>query len=112
KYARPIFPDEPNAEEKKAARESVSSKVYGFSGKLLENFSSSEYTTRFGLPQEGKEIGCVDFSSNDTLLTATVEALSGKHAIFFLVEGRYNGWGGHYMDGRNLFDFYGMVFQI
>ena len=53
-----------------------------------------------------------EFSSNASIVTATVEGLSGKHAIYFLVEGRYKGWGGHYMDGRNLFDFYGFVFQV
>ena len=85
---------------------------YGFSGKLLEQFSALSYTGKFGLPREGREIGCADFSPNAGVVTATVEGLTGKHAVFFLVEGRYKGWGGHYMDGRNLFDFYGFVFQV
>ena len=112
KYARPIFPDEPNAKEKMEARDAACTKVYGFSGKVLEEFSSPEYTGKFGLSREGREIGCAEFSSNASIVTATVEGLSGKHAIYFLVEGRYKGWGGHYMDGRNLFDFYGFVFQV
>ena len=112
KYARPIFDDEPFAEEKKAKRADASAKVYGFSGKLLEQFSTSEYTGKFGLCREGREIGCAEFSSNASVVSATVEGLSGKHAIYFLVEGRYKGWGGHYMDGRNLFDFFGFVFQV
>ena len=112
KYARPIYPDEPNAEEKKARRQDTSAKCYGFSGKLLEEFCTPEYTGRFGLSHEGKEIGCAEFSSNAGIVSATVDGLSGKHAIYFLIEGKYKGWGGHYMDGRNLFDFYGFVFQI
>ena len=112
KYARPIFDDEPSAEEKKAKRADASAKVYGFSGKVLEQFSTSEYTGKFGLCREGREIGCAEFSSNASVVSATVEGLSGKHAIYFLVEGRYKGWGGHYMDGRNLFDFFGFVFQV
>ena len=112
KYARPIYPDEPNAEEKKAKRQDTSAKCYGFSGKLLEEFCKPEYTGRFGLSHEGKEIGCAEFSSNAGIVSATVDGLSGKHAIYFLIEGKYKGWGGHYMDGRNLFDFYGFVFQI
>ena len=112
KYARPIFPDEPNAKDKMAARESASTQVYGFSGKVLEQFSAKEYTDRFGLSHEGHEIGSCSFSSNAGIVTATVEGLTGKHAIYFLVEGRYKGWGGHYMEGRNLFDFYGFVFQV
>ena len=93
-------------------RADASAKVYGFSGKVLEQFSTSEYTGKFGLCREGREIGCAEFSSNASVVSATVEGLSGKHAIYFLVEGRYKGWGGHYLDGRNLFDFFGFVFQV
>jgi hypothetical protein len=112
KYARPIYPDEPNAEAKKAAQEDTSSKVYGFSGKLLEEFSSPEYTGKFGLSREGREIGSVKFSPDCKVVTADVEGLSGKHSIYLLVEGQYKGWGGHYMDGRNLFDLFGMLFKV
>ena len=111
KYARPIFPDEPDAEKKKAAREAAiaASSRSDFSD---TDIKSPVYQSRYGLCREGREIGSVKFSPDCRVISADVEGLSGKHAIYFLIEGNYKGWGAHYMDGRNLFDFFGFVFQV
>lgn len=100
KYARPIFPDEPDHEAKEALRAKT------------EDADTLAYEAKFGLCREGHEIGAVRFTPDCRVVTADVERLTGKHAIYLLVEGNYKGWGGHYFDGRNLFDLFGFVFQI
>lgn len=100
KYARDLYPDEPDYEVKKAAREAAPDE------------SVLAYETNYGLNRKGREIGAVNFSSDCSVITADVEALTGKHAIYLLVEGNYKGWFAHSMDRRNLFNLCGFVFQI
>lgn len=59
---------------------------------------------------EGEEIGCVSFGENDSVLSAKVKALTGRHAIFFRVEDGYEGWFADSMKGRHLLELEEFVF--
>lgn len=59
---------------------------------------------------QGEEIGQVAFGAGDTVLRTQVKHLSGRHAIYLVVEDGYDGWAADMFKGRQLLDLVSFVF--
>ena len=59
----------------------------------------------------GKKIGSVEIGHDDEVITAVVEAVTGRHAVYFTFETDYKGWMADYFKGRGLFEFESFVFM-
>ena len=53
-----------------------------------------------------KEIG-----HDDEVITTVVEAVTGRHALYFTIETDYTGWMADYFKGRSLFELESFVFM-
>ena len=42
--------------------------------------------------ENGEEIGVCDIDTHDGVYSATVKSVTGRHAVFFVIEHRYGGW--------------------
>ena len=61
---------------------------------------------------KGKKIGSVTIGHDDAVVSTVVEAVTGKHAVYFTVETDYpTDWMGDYFKGRNLFELESFVFM-
>ena len=59
----------------------------------------------------GKKIGSVEIGHDDGVVQTVVEAVTGRHAVFFTIETDYQGWMGDYFKGRSLFELESFVFM-
>ena len=60
---------------------------------------------------KGRKIGSVRIGHDDAIVTTAVEAVTGRHAVFFTVETEYKGWMGEFFKDRNLFELESFVFM-
>ncbi len=60
--------------------------------------------------EDGEEIGAVEFSEDNSVVGGRVKAVTGRHAVFFVVEDSYEGWFANEMKGRRLLDLQEFVF--
>ncbi len=61
--------------------------------------------------EDGKEIGSCAIGRDGGVVCSVVEAVTGKHALYFVVTTGYEGWTGNYFSGRNLFELEEFVFM-
>ncbi len=54
--------------------------------------------------ENGEEIGVCDISTHDGVYSATVKSVTGRHALYFVVEHCYEGWFVSAFDDKVLFD--------
>ena len=60
----------------------------------------------------GKKIGSIEIGHDDEVITTVVEAVTGRHAVYFTVETDYgDGWMADYFKGRSLFELESFVFM-
>jgi hypothetical protein len=62
-------------------------------------------------PQNGEEIGDCEIGMNDGVYNAVVKIVTGRHAVFFVIQ---DGFSGHFVkmfNGRRLFDLVSFVFM-
>ena len=59
----------------------------------------------------GKKIGSVQIGRDDSIVSAVIEAVTGRHAVYFTIETDYTGWTGDYFKGRSLFELESFVFM-
>lgn len=59
---------------------------------------------------EDKEIGCLDFTRESTVVKGTVKNVTGRHAVYLVAETGYQGWAKDTFQGRQLFDLLAFVF--
>ncbi len=60
--------------------------------------------------ENGEEIGVCKIDSHDGVYTATVKNVTGRHAVYFIVEHCYSGWFVKAFDDKHLFDLKSFVF--
>ncbi len=60
--------------------------------------------------ENGEEIGSVEVGTGDGIVRATVKALTGRHAIYFIPEITTEGWMRDFFQDRKLFEFCSFVF--
>ena len=61
--------------------------------------------------EDGEEIGSLTFGEDDAVLSARVKAVTGRHALYFIVEDSYEGWFKDSMKGRQLLQLRQFVFM-
>lgn len=59
---------------------------------------------------DGEEIGCVEFGSDNAVLSAPVKSINGRHALYLKAEQSYEGWAASMFEGRQLFELVSFVF--
>ena len=59
----------------------------------------------------GKKIGSVKIGHEDGVVETIVEAVTGRHSVYFTFENEYTGWMGDYFKGRALFELESFVFM-
>lgn len=60
--------------------------------------------------QNGEEIGVLEVGTGDGVVTGTVKALTGRHAIYFVPEIKTEGWMKGFFEDRKLFELVSFVF--
>lgn len=60
--------------------------------------------------ETGEEIGCCEIGMDDGVYNTVVKNITGKHAIFFVVEDDFGGWFTDMIKGRHLFELISFVF--
>lgn len=60
--------------------------------------------------EDGEEIGMVRIGHDNTIITETVKAVTGRHAVFFKVDTDYSGWTAEYFENRPLFELISFTF--
>lgn len=61
---------------------------------------------------DGEEIGVAEFGADDSIVTADLTNIQGRHAIFLKAQEGYEGWGAEWLEGRDLFELVSFVFKI
>ena len=61
--------------------------------------------------ENGTEIGTCNIDMGDGNYTAYVDLVTGRHALYFIVEDAYEGWSRSMFDGRHLFELEAFVFN-
>lgn len=59
----------------------------------------------------GEEIGTVEFDRGSTVIHCVTKLVTGRHAVFLVVEDGYTGWAKESFAGRQLFDLAAFVFK-
>ena len=59
----------------------------------------------------GKKIGSITIGHDDEVITTVVDAVTGRHAVYFTFETDYTGWMADYFKGRSLFELESFVFM-
>jgi len=52
--------------------------------------------------EDGEEIGSINFGENDSVIGGRLKAVTGRHALYFVVQSGYEGWFADAMKGRQL----------
>lgn len=60
--------------------------------------------------EDGEEIGMIRIGHDNTVITETVKAVTGRHAVFFKVDTDYSGWTAEYFKNRPLFELISFIF--
>jgi hypothetical protein len=61
--------------------------------------------------ENGEEIGICEIGSDDGVYNAVVKNVTGRHALYFVVEDSFRGWFTDMFKGRHLFEFESFVFM-
>lgn len=61
--------------------------------------------------KSGREIGHVEIGHDGGVLSCVTEAVTGRHALYFTVTTKYEGWTGDFFKGRCLFELKEFVFM-
>lgn len=62
--------------------------------------------------ETGKEIGTCEIGTKDGVYEAVVEAVTGRHALYFVVEDEITGWVKDMFNNRHLFDLEEFTFLV
>ena len=52
--------------------------------------------------EDGEEIGSIEFGENDSVIGGRLKSVTGRHALYLVVESGYEGWFADAMKGRQL----------
>ncbi len=52
--------------------------------------------------ENGEEIGCIPFGEDESVIGGRLKAVTGRHAIYFVINDSYEGWFKDSMKGRQL----------
>ncbi|MBQ8327203.1 MAG: family 43 glycosylhydrolase [Lachnospiraceae bacterium] len=69
-----------------------SSKTMKFFAKAIGSGGKARIRILLDDYENGEEIGVCDIDTHDGVYSATVKSVTGRHAVFFVIEHRYGGW--------------------
>jgi hypothetical protein len=61
--------------------------------------------------ETGEEIGCCEVGTDNAAVSAVVKKVTGRHAVFFIIEDYYGGYFKDMFKGRQLFELTSFVFS-
>ncbi len=61
--------------------------------------------------ENGEKVGVCDIGADDGVYSTVVRNITGRHAVFLIVEDTYGGWFPHMFKGRHLFELESFVFM-
>lgn len=77
----------------------------------LNGFGCKGHIHVFLDKEDGDEIGCLDFGADDSVVSGRVQAVTGRHALFFVVHAGFGGWFSDMFKGRQLLEMKEFVFR-
>lgn len=87
-----------------------SSKTMTFSAKINGMGCSGKISIRID-DESGEEIGCCEFGPDSGVISARVKAITGRHALFLVIEDSFGGWFVDMFKGRHLLELESFVFM-
>ena len=90
--------------------EDYSTKTMKFAAETIGRGCDSQIHILIDSYEDGEEIGVCEVGLNGGNATAVVKNVTGRHAVYFKVKTRYEGWTADYFKGRNLFDLKSFAF--
>ncbi|MCL2638387.1 MAG: family 43 glycosylhydrolase [Oscillospiraceae bacterium] len=92
--------------------EDFSSKTMEFIADVKGTGCKSKITLMLDDPdlERGASLGTLEIGMNDGQYSAAVTSVTGRHAVYFVVEHCFGGWFKDMFDGRNLFELISFVF--
>jgi hypothetical protein len=87
-----------------------SSKTMLFFAEVIGMGSISQIKILIDDYENGEEIGVCDIGTHDGVYKAVVKNVTGRHAVFFLIDHSYGGWFVHSFKEKTLFDLISFVF--
>lgn len=91
--------------------EDFSSKTMKFSAKVRGMGCNAKLRILIDNPETGEEIGCCRIGTDDSVASAAVKCVTGRHAVFFIAEEDFGGWFLDMFKGRQLFELESFVFM-
>lgn len=91
--------------------EDYSSKTIEFSAKIKGMGCKAQIKILVDNYDSGEQIGVCEIGAEDGVYSTTVKNVTGRHAIYFIVEEGYCGWALDMFKGRHLFEFESFVFM-
>jgi hypothetical protein len=90
--------------------EDFSSKTMEFHAEVLGTGCKSKITIMLDDPVSGLNIGSLEIGMDSGNYSAPMQNVTGRHAVYFVVEDCFGGWFKEMFNGRNLFEFISFVF--
>lgn len=88
-----------------------SSKTMKFNAKISGTGCKAKIHILIDNDIDGEEIGCCEIGMDDSVVSATVKAITGRHALYFVVEEAFGGYFKDMFKGRHLFELEQFVFE-
>lgn len=88
-----------------------SSQTMMFSVMVKGTGCKSQIKIRLDSYEDGEEIGICEIGSDDGIYEATVRNITGRHAVYFIIEDCAGGWFKEMFKGRYLFELESFVFM-
>lgn len=88
-----------------------SSRTMELAVKVSGNGCPSEIHVLIDDYENGEEIGVISVGAADGIYKSQVEAVTGRHAVFFKINHAYSGWYSDCFNSRELFDFESFMFM-
>jgi hypothetical protein len=90
--------------------EDFSGKTMEFSVEIKGTGCKSKLNVMLDDPREGINIGCLEVGMDSGTYSTVLQNVTGRHAVFFVVEDCFGGWFKEMFIDRNLFELVSFVF--
>jgi arabinoxylan arabinofuranohydrolase len=91
--------------------EDFSSSTMEFSANVIGTGCKSKIRILIDDYEKGEEIGCCEIGAGDVVASTVVKNVTGRHAVYFIVEDSFGGFFTDMFKGRQLFDLISFVFS-
>lgn len=88
-----------------------SSRTMDFSANIRGTGCLSKIRIRLDDYETGEEIGCCEVGMDDSVVSTRVKNVTGRHAVYFIIEASFGGWFTDMFKGRQLLELISFVFS-